>query len=67
LEEAARLTPTAQAFANLAYGYALVHRVSDAIATAQRAIDLAQSQGQADAVAEYTHWLKNYRMQVGAP
>lgn len=67
LEVATRLTPTAQAFANLAYGYALVHRTDDAIATAQHAIDLAQSQGQADAVAEYSYWLKNYRQRVGAP
>lgn len=67
LEEAARLTPTPQAFANLAYGYALVHRASDAIITIERAIDLAKSQGLPDAAAQYAYWLKQYRMRVGAP
>jgi tetratricopeptide (TPR) repeat protein len=67
LEEAARLTPNAQTLANLAYGYALIQRPSDAIATIQRAIELAKSQGNLDAAAQYASWLKQYRFQVGAP
>jgi Flp pilus assembly protein TadD len=67
LQQAVRLAPAPQAFANLAYGYALVHRTDAAKATIRHAIDLARSHGQDANAAEFSQWLQHYERQTGGP
>jgi tetratricopeptide (TPR) repeat protein len=63
LEEAVRLQPTASAYANLAYGYALLHRSDDAIEAANYALQLAKRDNDPRAEAEIAAWLKQYARQ----
>ena len=49
---------------NLALAYANMHRSSEAIATAQKAWDLAHSQGQAALAKQIEDWLTSYRVKL---
>ena len=60
-EQALSLEPDVEGCANLAFAYALVQRCDDAIATAQRAVELARSQGKTALATELEAWLSSYR------
>ncbi len=53
----------AATYANLTKTFAALHRSSDAIATAQHALDLARTQGQKELAQQIEDWLKQYRAQ----
>ncbi len=63
-EQATRLRPDyAMAYANLARVYARTQRSSQAVAAAQKALDLARSKGQTTLAKQLEDWLKSYRPQ----
>jgi tetratricopeptide (TPR) repeat protein len=62
--EAIRLKPQyLQAYANLTRAYADADRPTDAIATAQKMLDLANSTGQKELAQQMESWLTNYNSQ----
>ena len=66
--QAIRLKPEfIDACVNLALTCAGVHRSSEAIAAAQRAVDLARSQGQAERAGQIENWLNSYRASLEDP
>ncbi len=61
-EQALRLKPDyVKAYSNLALAYAQTNRPDQAVAAAQKAIDLARSQGQTALAKQLEDWLKSYR------
>ena len=49
------------AYINLASAYALMHRSAEAVAAAQKALELARSQGQTTLAKQIEEWLNSYR------
>jgi tetratricopeptide (TPR) repeat protein len=72
-EAAVRLKPDFMpACANLAQTLALVNRSQEAIAVSEKAIEIARSSGQQEALEQFEDWLKHYRTELrraegGAP
>jgi protein O-mannosyl-transferase len=61
-EEALRSKPdSVEACFGLALTYAMTNRRSEAAATAQKAVDLARSQGRTDVAGKIEDWLRSYR------
>jgi Flp pilus assembly protein TadD len=54
-------------YINLAVTYASVKQSSEAIAAAQKAIELARSQGQTELARQDEDWLNNYRAGLTSP
>ncbi|HEY1601897.1 MAG TPA: tetratricopeptide repeat protein [Pirellulales bacterium] len=63
-EAAAQLKPEPTAFANLATAYAQLGRSEDAIASAQKAANMARAQGQFSLAAQMDDWLRDYRRRL---
>jgi tetratricopeptide (TPR) repeat protein len=67
-QEALRLRPNlAEAAADLALVYARMQRPDDAIAAAQRAVSIAQSNGQTELAQKFENWLIAYRAAPLSP
>jgi tetratricopeptide (TPR) repeat protein len=66
-EEAVRLSPESTAYANLAMAYGQANRHVEAIANAQKAIELARSQGQTALATQVEGWLADYRKRLRRP
>ncbi len=63
-----RLKPNdASLYINLALTYASVKQSSEAIAAAQKAIELARSQGQTELARQIEDWLNTYRAGLTSP
>jgi protein O-mannosyl-transferase len=63
--QALRLKPDCTTICNnLALAYASMKRSSEAIATAQKALELARSQGQTEMTKQIEDWLKAYRVNL---
>jgi tetratricopeptide (TPR) repeat protein len=63
-QEALRLVPVVTSYANLAQAYRLANQPQQAIATAQQAIDLADSNKHPETVVQIREWLKQYRAEL---
>jgi protein O-mannosyl-transferase len=50
------------AYTNLALTYARMRQSSEALAAGQKALELAQSQGQTESAKKIENWLKSYRL-----
>ncbi len=67
-EEALRLkSDFIMAYSNLASAYAGMHQATKAIATAQKALELARSQGQTAEAKRIEDWLNSYRASLSGP
>lgn len=67
-KQALRLKPDdIIAYNNLAESYAKMHLSSEAVASAQKAIELARSQGQTALLKQIEDWLKSYRTNQSNP
>ena len=51
----------ALAYKNLTFAYAAIQQPSEAVATAQKALELAQSQGNTELARQIEDWLNSYR------
>ena len=64
-QKAIRLQPNfVAAYTNLAQAYAQAHLTDQAIATAQKALDLARSSRQTELVRQIQAWLDEYRARI---
>ncbi len=52
------------AYANLAQSLAALDQSEEAIATAEKALEIAHSTGQDAAAGEFDEWLKHYRIEL---
>ncbi len=67
-EQALRLkSDFIMAYSNLASAYAEMHQATMAIATAQKALELARSQGQTMTAKRIEDWLNSYRASLSGP
>ncbi len=65
-DEARRLDPdNINAYTNMTKAYVLLKRPEEAIASAEKALELAKAQGKTTEAGEITAWLKSYRSQQG--
>ena len=63
-DEALRLNPdNINAYTNMMMAYVLLKRPAEAIAAAEKALELARAQGKTAEAAEITAWLASYRSQ----
>lgn len=60
-EEALKSEPDSEGYANLAFAYALAGKAPQAIATAQKAVELARAQNKSSLADEIDAWLRSYR------
>ena len=68
LERAQRLAPTSlNVYAPLVTAYKELGRQSDAIATTERAVQMARSQGQMAKANQFSAWLADQRRSAAAP
>ncbi len=68
LVEALRLDPSRlQAYAKLATAYAQLQRPADAIAAAEKGLEMARFSGQTQLAQQFEIWLANYRTQQARP
>ena len=68
LQQALRLEPNfSDGYFNLATAYVQMHRSAEALAAAQKALELAHTQGKTVLELRIKSWLKNYRSQQGNP
>ena len=63
-EAALKYAPVVPSYANLAQAYRLANRPQDAIATAQKAIDLANANNHPETAAQVQDWLAKYRAEL---
>src|SRR5262249_38183436 len=63
-EAALRLSPIVPSYANLAQAYRLANRPKEAIATAQKAIDLASANKHPETIVQIQEWLKQYQAEL---
>ncbi|MBI2825335.1 MAG: tetratricopeptide repeat protein [Planctomycetia bacterium] len=66
-ERAVALKPDGVALANLAFAYAMAQRDAEAIATAERALELARSEGDASLAAQLEAWMLQQRRRAPRP
>ena len=52
---------------NMAVAYSLTHQSAEAVAAAQKAMELARSQGQAAQAKKIEDWLNSYRAGLSIP
>jgi tetratricopeptide (TPR) repeat protein len=55
-----------EVYFNLATTYARMHESSEAIAMAEKALELARSQGQTELAEKIEKWLNSYRASLSA-
>jgi tetratricopeptide (TPR) repeat protein len=67
-QQALRQKPDFDAvYSNLVSVYVGLHRPDEAVATAQKALDIARSRGQAAQAKQIEDWLNSYRAELSAP
>ena len=66
-EQAMRLKPTVEAYSNLAAAYALANRKADAIAAAEKALELARAEGETALAEQLEAGLTAYRNSTSRP